>query len=225
MYSIQLPKSVKKVERGAFANTKELVVYDNIDPDAVEASAWNYSEWNGSVNSPLACAMLSVSRGYVECQGNADWSDYHITVLSATTGEIRYRIYCDSKEREDYRAIMFSAWGKNASFKFDKYDEYFVKTRNSEGRTEMAFCRLQYQEGLSADHKENYEAFMERCMYIERSARRTAKLIAKTDDVDRLQMLFDYNTIDEHNIAWVREEFEKAKANNCTKLLNEKFAG
>lgn len=222
---IQLPKSVKKVERGAFANTKELVVYDNIDPDAVEASAWNYSEWNGSVNSPLACAMLSVSRGYVERQGNAGWSDYHITVLSATTGEIRYRIYCDSKEREDYRAIMFSAWGKNASFKFDKYDEYFVKTRNSEGRTEMAFCRLQYQEGLSADHKENYEAFMERCMYIERSARRTAKLIAKTDDVDRLQMLFDYNTIDEHNLAWVREEFEKAKANNCAKLLNEKFAG
>jgi hypothetical protein len=88
----------------------------------------------------------------------------------------------------------------------------------------MAFCRLQYQEGLSAEHKENYEAFMERCMYIERSARRTAKLISKTDDVDRLQMLFDYNTIDEHNIAWVREEFEKAKANNCVKLLNEKFA-
>ena len=89
----------------------------------------------------------------------------------------------------------------------------------------MAFCRLQYQEGLSAEHKENYEAFMERCMYIERSARRNAKIIAKTDDVNRLQMLFDYNTIDEHNIAWVREEFEKAKANNCTKLLNEKFAG
>ena len=38
-------------------------------------------------------------------------------------------------------------------------------------------------------------------------------------------MLFDYNTIDKHNVAWVLEEFEKAKANNCTKLLNEKFAG
>ena len=199
--------------------------YDNIDPEATEAGAWSYDKWNGRVNSPLACAMLSVSSGYVECQGNAGWRDYHITVLSAETGEIRYRIYCDSEEREDYRVIMFSAWGKNASFMFDKYDEYFLKTRSLEGRTEMAFCRLQYQEGLSAEHKENYEAFMERCMYIERSARRNAKLIAKTDDVDRLQMLFDYNTIDEHNLAWVREEFEKAKANNCTKLLNEKFAG
>ena len=219
-----LPKSVKKVERGAFSGVKELVVYDNIDPDAVDASAWKYSKLNGTVNSPLSCAMLSVPGSYLECQGNTNWYDYHITVLSSTTEKIRYRIFCDREERDDYRALMFSAWGKNASFMFHKYDDYFLKTRNPKGRTEMAFCRLQYQEGLSSRHKEIYEAFIERCMYIERSARRTASLIAETDDVNRLKLLFAYNTIDEHNIAWVREEFENAKANNCIDLLNKKYA-
>ena len=168
--------------------------------------------------------MLSVPSSYVECQGNTNWYDYHITVLSSTTEKIRYRIFCDREERDDYRALMFSAWGKNASFMFNKYDEYFLKTRNPKGRAEMAFCRLQYQEGLSSGHKEIYEAFIERCMYIERSARRTASLIAETDDVNRLKLLFDYNTIDEHNISWVREEFENAKANKCIELLNKKYA-
>jgi hypothetical protein len=223
MKTIRLPKSVKRVERGAFSNTKELVVYDNIDPEATEAGAWSYDQWNGKVNSPLACAMLSVSSGYVECQGNAGWSDYHISVLSAETGKIRYRIFCSREERDDYRAIMFSAWGKHASFMFDKYDEYFSKTRDAEGRTEMAFCRLQYPEGMSDKHRELYEAFIERCMYIERSARRTAKMLGKKDDVDRLNMLIHYNTIDQHNLGWIREELEKAKATKCLKCLDEKF--
>ena len=221
---VALPKSVRKVERSSFSGASELVVYDNIDPDAVEATEWQHDRWNGSVNSALACAMLGVSQGYVECQGNTNWRGYHITVLSAQTGDIRYRIYCDCEEREAYRVIMFSGWGKHASFTFEAYDDYFMRTRNALGRTEMAFCRIEYPEGLSPKHRANYEAFLERCLFIERSAKRTAELIARTDAVERLKILHQYRAIDEHNIGWIREQLEAKQATNCLQFLNETFS-
>ena len=221
---ISLPKSVRKVERSSFSGASELVVYDNIDPDAMEATEWQHDRWNGSVNSALACAMLGVPQAYVECQGNTSWRGYHITVLSTQTGNVRYRIYCDCEEREDYRVIMFSGWGKHASFTFEAYDDYFMRTRNALGRTEMAFCRIEYPEGLSAKHRANYEAFLERCLFIERSAKRTAELIARTDAVERLKILHQYRAIDEHNIGWIREQLEAKQATNCLQFLNETFS-
>lgn len=221
---VQLPKSVKKVERSAFDGASELIVYDTIDPDAVEANEWKHDKWNGSVNSPLACAMLGVPQSYVECQGNTRWRGYHITVLSADTGDIRYRIFCDSEERDNYRAMMFSAWGKNASFTFDAYDDYFMKTRNMLGRAEMAFCRIQYPESLSTVHRANYEAYLERCMYIERSAKRTAEMIGNEDAVERLAILDRYKAIDDHNIEWIKEIMTNKKANKCLAYLGEHFS-
>ena len=221
---VQLPKSVKKVERSAFDGASELIVYDTIDPDAVEANEWKHDKWNGSVNSPLACAMLGVPQSYVECQGNTRWRGYHITVLSADTGEVRYRIFCDSEERDNYRAMMFSAWGKNASFTFDAYDDYFMKTRNMLGRAEMAFCRIQYPEGLNTVHRANYEAYLERCMYIERSAKRNAELIGNEDAVERLAILDMYRAIDVHNIGWIREIMENKKAKKCQAYLDEHYS-
>lgn len=221
---VQLPKTVKRVERSAFDGASELIVYDTIDPDAVEATDWKHDEWNGSVNSPLACAMLGVPQNYVECQGNTRWRGYHITVRSADTGDIRYRIFCDSKERDDYRAMMFSAWGKNASFTFEPYDDYFMKTRNILGRAEMVFCRIQYPEGLSTVHRANYEAYLERCMYIERSAKRIAALIGNEDAVERLIILDKYKAIDAHNISWIREIMENKKAKKCQTYLDERYS-
>lgn len=217
-----LPKSVKKVERSAFFGTDELIVYDVIDPKAADADKWQSDKWNGTVNSPLACAMLYLPRDYVEAQGNTNWRDNHITVLSSETNRIRYRIYCDSYERDDYRAMMFSAWGKNASFTFDKYDDYFMKTRSMAGRTEMAFCRIMYPEGLSAEHRANYEAYLERCLYIERSAKRTAALIAREDAIERLKLLDQFGAIDGHNMEWLREQFVTYNAKKCLAFLNER---
>lgn len=219
-----VPKTVKSIERSSFCGVSKLYVYDTVDPNAIEAKDWKYDRWNGTVNSALSCAMLSVPSGYSECQGNTGWSSYHITVLSAETNAIRYRIFCDDEERDDYRAIMFSAWGKNASFNFEDYDEYFMKTRNPIGRAEMAFCRIQYPEGLREKHRSNYEAFLERCMFIERSARRIAEMIAKEDDVDRLKLLNQYHTIDSHNIDWIREELSSIDAKKCLAFLEEQFS-
>lgn len=220
---IKLPKSVKRVDRSAFDCALELIVYDSIDTEADWANEWKYDKHNGSVNSPLACAMLGVPELYRECQGNTEWRSYHITVLSTDTDEIRYRIFCDSNERDAYRAMMFSGWGKHASFTFDDYDEYFLKTRSQLGRTEMAFCRVQYPEGVSVAHLANYEAFLERCLYIERSAKRTAEMIANDDEVERLQILDRLHAIDNHNIAWIRELMEIKKAEKCIAYLNERY--
>ena len=119
---------------------------------------------------------------------------------------------------------MFSGWGKHASFTFEAYDDYFMRTRNALGRTEMAFCRIEYPEGLSLKHRADYEAFLERCLFIERSAKRTAELIARTDAVERLKILHQYRAIDEHNIGWIREQLEAKQATNCLQFLNETFS-
>lgn len=221
---VKLPKTVKRVERSSFDGASELIVYDNIDPDAAWASEWKHDKWNGTVNSPLACALLGVPQSYVECQGNTRWRGYHISVLSVDSGKTRYRVFCDSEERDAYRAMMFSAWGKHASFTFEAYDEYFMKTRSLLGRTEMAFCRIQYPEGLTPIHRANYEAFLERCLYIERSARRTTEMIAKEDNVERLQILDGFHAIDSHNIAWIYEEIEKNNAPRCLAYLKERYS-
>lgn len=221
---VSLPKSVRKVERSAFSGATELVVYDTIDPDAKEAAEWQFDQWNGSINSALGAALLGVPGSYVECQGNTNWRGHHITVLSAITGKIRYRIFCDSAEREDYRSLMFSAWGKNASFMFERYDAYFAKTRSLAGRAEMAFCRVMYPEGLTDEHKTIYDAYLERCLYIERSARRIAEIIAKDDSVERLELLDNYKAIDAHNIAWLKETFTHRNAAQCKRYLEEHYS-
>ena len=119
---------------------------------------------------------------------------------------------------------MFSAWGKNASFMFERYDAYFAKTRSLAGRAEMAFCRVMYPEGLTDEHKTIYDAYLERCLYIERSARRIAEIIAKDDSVERLELLDNYKAIDAHNIAWLKETFTHRNAAQCKRYLEEHYS-
>lgn len=99
-----------------------------------------------------------------------------------------------------------------------------MKTRNMLGRAEMAFCRIQYPEGLSTVHRANYEAYLERCMYIERSAKRTAEMIGNEDAVERLAILDRYKAIDDHNIEWIKEIMTNKKANKCLAYLGEHFS-
>lgn len=217
---IKLQKSLKTVKDSAFYRTSELIVYDTIDPDAVDAKDWENRSRRSPINSELSVAMLNVVSLSGVSFWATKWADYHITVLSSETGKIRYRIFCDSNERMAYRKMMFKAWGKHASFTFEAYDDFFMRTHNPAGRTEMAFCRIMYPEGLSSTHRVNYEAFLERCLYIERSAKRTAEIIAREDSVDRLRILSKYNSIDSHNTAWIREQFERYNAEKCIAFLN-----
>lgn len=221
---IHLPKSVKKVGKKSFSKTNELVIYDTIEPDGVIASEFEYDHLNGTINSSLAAALINPKEFHTECIGNTEWRNYHITVKSSITDEIRYRIFCDSKENNEYRVILFSGWGKNASFLLDDYDEYFKKTNDKENRIEMCFCRLMYPEGLTLEHRKDYENYFKRCMYIENSCKRNALIVALEDNVERLKLLDMYKTIDNHNINWIREIFEKNNATNCIKYLDKNLS-
>ena len=221
--AVKLPKSTVSVGRGAFSGIKELYVYDTIEPNAEYADEWSPDQKSYNRNSKLPLALFKSYGGdyLFERYGR---QGCHITVLSAETEAIRYRVFIDSEENSTYMRLLTSAWGKYASFRFSDYDDYFMKTRSLQGRAEMAFCRIQYPEGLTADHKAIYDAYFERCMYIERSARRIADLIAKEDNVERLEILFGYHAIDEHNLSWVKEVFTEKKATKCLNSLSNYFS-
>ena len=221
---VHLPKTVKKVGKSSFSKTNELVIYDTIEPDGVMASEFKYDHLNGTINSSISAALINTMELHTECVGNTEWRDYHITVKSSITDEIRYRIFCDSQEKNEYRVILFSGWGKNASFLFDDYDEYFKKTNDKENRIEMCFCRLMYPEGLTLEHRKDYENYFRRCMYIEDSCKRNALIVALEDNVERLELLDMYKTIDNHNIKWIREIFEENNATNCIKYLDKNLS-
>lgn len=220
---VKLPKSTVRVGSGAFSGIKELYVYDTIEPDAAYADEWSPEQGSYNRDSRIPRAMFKQYGGDFQFERYGR-QGCHITVQSAESEEIRYRIFIDSEENDTYKRLLASAWGKYASFRFSDYDDYFMKTRSLQGRAEMAFCRIQYPEGLTAEHKAIYDAYFERCMYIERSAKRIAELIAKEDNVERLEILFGYHAIDEHNLSWVKEIFTEKKATQCLNSLSKHFS-
>ena len=209
---IQLPPSVQSIGHSSFFGTKELIVYDTIEPESEHGQA------------TIGLALLDIPQNTIICVQNISWRfNFHITVISSETGKIKYRVFCDCKELYRYRAMLLCGWSKNAGFVLEDYDEYFMKSINPAGRTEMAFCRVQYPYLLSDEHRANYEAYLERCLYIERSAKRTAKIIATDDSVERLSILHGLNAIDNHNIGWLKEVFIQKKAKCCLDYLNKHF--
>ncbi len=218
---IWLPRSVKKVGSGAFWGAKEMTVYDTIEPDAAPAAEWQYDEQRGTLNSALGCTMIFATYRNNGLLEDAKWVSHHITVLSAETGEIKYRLYCDKSERLTFRELWVTGWGKNASFKLKEYDTYFKHASSSTQRDEMAFDRLQYPYELLPEHRAMYETYLERCLYITQSAKRVADMIARKDDVSRLQLLEKRNAIGKRNLRWLLESAEKNHAEKCAAWIKK----
>lgn len=215
---IRLPKSVRHVGKSAFYGASELIVYDRIDPNAENANDFDLGSY--ALNSSLSCAMLKVFEGFLESSNNTEWVKNRITVLSSETNKIKYRIFCGIFESSDYRNMMFSGWGKNSSFVFEAYDSYFHRIHQPETKAETAFCRMLYPTGLTAKNKADYEAYLERCMYIERSAVRISEIIAREDAVNRLKLLTKYNAINSRNINWIKKVMTENNAKKCLEYLN-----
>lgn len=198
--AVKLPKSVKTVGNSAFAGCNELIVYDTIDSQGPSDEINSYS---------LPHALL-----------HNDWKNFHITVLSAQTDRVKYRIYCDGNEVSDYIGIIYSGWGKNASFLFSDYDGYFEKLRNYDTKIETAFCRLMHPFGLSEEWRETYECFLMQSTWFDRNARFMAERIARADDGDRLQLLLNLGAVHEKNKQWFEKSFSEHRALNCNRLLH-----
>lgn len=146
---VTLPKSVRTVGSGAFSGVTEIEIYDSIDPGAKNADAC--IDWiDGDPNSLVGVI-------------GDRWTDYTITVKSADTDEIKYKVWMGADETQrDYRCFLSSAWGHNATFAFEKLDQFFSGIRGKHHKLQVALYRLAYPWNLSADAKAKYESYVKK---------------------------------------------------------------
>lgn len=159
---VTLPKSVQTLGWGAFSCVPEIEVYDSIDPDAKDADK-GIDTINGYPNSLVGYIGMGPAWAMWECAANHHWVDYTITVKSAESDEIKYKVWmgADGSQR-DYYCFLSSAWGHNATFAFDQLDEFFPKIRGKENKLQVAKYRLEYPFELSDEAKAKYEAYVKK---------------------------------------------------------------
>lgn len=159
---VTLPKSVRTLGWGAFSCVPEIEVYDSIDPDAKDADK-GIDTVNGYPNSIVGYIGMGPARAMWECAANHRWVDYTITVRSAQTDEIKYKVWmgADGSQR-NYYCFLSSAWGHNATFAFGKLDEFFPKIRGKENKLQVARYRLEYPYELSDAARSKYEAYVKK---------------------------------------------------------------
>ena len=207
MKKLVIPKTVKTVGVDAFGDVKELVVYDSIDPDLVSADEWK----NNSQNSSLAQAVI-------------DNDEYIYTVLSSVDDTVKYKLYIknefDYKEYEFFH-FLISAYGKNASFKFDEYDEWFKKLRDKGLKLKMAYYRVQYPYQLTESHKKSYINFLKRCLYFESSIIDIMETIVENDDINMLLFVKQYAVITDEGLEHIKKIVNQLNAQKCIKEIEK----
>ena len=204
--SVIIPKAVRKVGQGSFHGCKEITVYDSIDPDTSPCKSHPYA-CNGTLNSFL---------GIIVNQGSGDWLDYEVTVRSAQTDEIKYKVWmgADSAQRS-YRIMLLLSWGKNATFNFNAVDEMFPKIKGAYHKLRFAMNRLHYPIDLTDNQKEKYKS------YIVQSADDAVKLCIDTDDMELLLSCEPLGIIKKNNIDELLEYASEKKAVQFTAYLLE----
>ena len=184
--SFTIPKTVRKVGQESFRGCKEITVYDSIDPDAKPCKS-HLDACNGEPNSLLG-AIVNYSL-------ISDWIDYEITVRSAKTNEIKYKVWMGAdKTQRSYYCTLKSSWGRNATFNFNAVDEFFPKIKGVYHKIKVAMNRLRYPVDLTDEQKEMYSS------YIVHSAKNAVKLCIDTDDMELMLDLEQFGVIKKSNI-------------------------
>ena len=152
----------------------------------------------------------------VNCDVNGVWWDYEITVRSAQTDEIKYKVWmgADGSQRE-YCSTLLSSWGRNATFNFNAVDEMFPKIKGTYHKLKVAMNRLRYPIDLTDEQKEMYHS------YIVRSAKNAVKLCIDTDDMELMLDLEQFGVIKKSNIDELLEYATEKKAVQFTAYLLE----
>ena len=158
--SVVLPKSVRTLEWGVFSGIEDITVYDSVDPNAKDCVE-EIDTCNGNANSLVGYIGIGPAWAMWECAANHKWSNYTITVKSAQTDEIKYKVWmgADSSQR-DYYCFLSSAWGYNATFAFSYLDEFFPKIRGASHKKKVCELRLEYPYELSEEKKKMYENYL-----------------------------------------------------------------
>ena len=146
----------------------------------------------------------------------SDWLDYEITVRSAKTNEIKYKVWMGAdKTQRSYYCTLKSSWGRNATFNFNAVDEFFPKIKGMYHKIRVALNRLHYPIDLTDEKKEMYRS------YIVRSAKNAVKLCIDTDDMELMHILETIGVIKKSNINELLEYATEKKAVQFTAYLLE----
>ena len=205
--SFTVPKTVKKVGKSSFRGCKEITVYDSIDPDAKPCKSHS-DKYGGSPNSLLGSV--------VNYKTHDNWLDYEVTVRSAQTDEIKYKVWMGGDcTQGEYCYTLASSWGRKATFNFNAVDEFFPKIKGTYHKIRVALNRLHYPIDLTDEKKEMYRS------YIVRSAKNAVKLCIDTDDMELLLTIETFGIIKKNNIDELLEYATEKKAVSFTAYLLE----
>ena len=205
--SFTVPKTVKKVGKSSFRGCKEITVYDSIDPDAKPCKSHS-DKYGGSPNSLLGSV--------VNYKTHDNWLNYEVTVRSAQTDEIKYKVWMGGDcTQGEYCYTLASSWGRNATFNFNAVDEFFPKIKGMYHKIKVAMNRLRYPVDLTDEQKEIYRS------YILRSAKNAVKLCIDTDDMELLLSCEPLGIIKKNNIDELLEYATEKKAVQFTAYLLE----
>ena len=205
--SFTVPKTVRKVGKSSFCQCKEITVYDSIDPDAKPCKSHS-DKYGGSPNSLLG--------SIVNYKTHDNWLDYEVTVRSAQTDEIKYKVWMGADRTQgEYCYTLASSWGRNATFNFNAVDEFFPKIKGVYHKIKVAMNRLRYPVDLTDEQKEMYRS------YIVHSAKNAVKLCIDTDDIELLLSCKPLGIIKKNNIDELLEYATEKKAVSFTAYLLE----
>ena len=203
---ITVPKSVASLGYGAFEGFKRISVYDNLDADAEPAHS-KIDDCNGVANGSVGWVGAAPWKGYTHCAGNAVRANHEITVLSAETDEVKFRVEMPiGSAARDVYCTLVSAWGKNVEFDFSVYKEIFKRLPGKESKLKTAINRLTWPINLDEESREIYE------QYVIRNAKDAAALFAKQDNLAGFKLLASIGAIKRANID---EMISSAASANC----------
>ena len=192
--SIELPKSVLLIGKSICAGIYDIVIYDSIDTEAKPAKEF-IDAINGHWNSRVGCMGIKQREGYVDGTCNSELFMHTITVKSAETDEVKYKVLMfDQDETRDTYCTMVSSWGKNAEFNFENLDAIFDNLKIMDNKFETAINRLEYPVDLTDEMKEKYLS------WLKRNGLKVATYLIESGDIEKLLILGKYNAFSKSNI-------------------------
>ena len=206
---VRLPKTVKKIDFNVFAGVPEIEVYDTIDSDAKPVVKHKNNKPNGKVGFI----------GTTQCEpyfSDTGWYEHTIFVRSAENDTLKYSVRMPAGQKAKVQEVYRSSWGKNAQFNFNKIDGIF-KELTADAKIDYLFDRLHWQEGISDKMLQTLK------QYASKSSKNISARIFKTDAIEDLILLKDFEIIKKSSIDERIEQAAKAKAIQCKAwLLNWK---
>ncbi len=206
--AVTIPKTVRKIGVGAFGYCHDITVYDSIDPD--ESLLYVYPD--GVILSSLSMiATEPLVTLAVKQQGMHPWTGHYLTVRSADTDEIKYKVWIGASAKDNF----FGAWKTHAQFDFEKYDN---PTQSGDFADALRYCdcRFEYPYELTAASKETI------VKYMRRKARELLSFCVSEGAFDEFEQWVDRGAIDKENFARIYDDAVKLPAAEYVDFL-EKF--